>query len=172
MKTYLFLGLTLSVAAGCSSSYEVGNEPAPDKYSFAQVNENAKDNSVTISTMHGDEIRATDLFVSGDSTTFLQSTTEKRITIATSSVGRITIKNAGAGAIDGLIAGAIVGVPAGWIFGSMVSALNDDVNSIDGPAAAVVFAGTAVLGAAVGGAIRHTDVYIFQPTNNNSQKEK
>lgn len=171
MKTYFLFGLTLSVGIGCSSSYDVGNEPAPDKYSFAQVNENANDQSVTIWTIQGEEIRATDLFVRGDSTTFLQSTTKKRIAVATSSVERIAIKNAGAGAIDGLIAGAIVGVPAGWLFGSAVASLNDK-NGVDGPAAAIVFGGTAVLGAVVGGLIHHTDVYIFQSKHSNSQKEK
>ena len=172
MKTCLLIGLTLSVATGCSSSYHVGKEPAPDKYSFAQVNEIAKDHSVTIWTMRGEEIRAACLFVGDDSTTFLHSNTEKRITIATSSVETITIKNVGAGAIDGLIPGAIVGVPAGLLFGSLVAASEDRVNSIDGPSAAGVFAGTAALGALVGAAIGHTDVYIFQSTNNNSQKEK
>ena len=122
--------------------------------------------------MQGEEIKATNLFVSGDSTTFLRSTTEKRITIATSSVGTITIKNVGAGAIDGLIPGAIVGVPAGWLFGSLVAAGEDRVNSIDGPSAAGVFAGAAALGALVGATIGHTDVYIFQSTNSTSQKEK
>lgn len=172
MKTCFLFGLTLSVATGCSSSYYVGNEPIPDKYSIAQVNENSKDHSVTIRTMQGEEIGATNLFVSGDSTSFLRSTREKRITIATASVETITIKSVGAGAIDGLIPGAIVGVPAGWIFGSLVAAGEDRVNSIDGPTAAGVFAGTAALGALVGATIGHSDVYIFQSTNNTSQKEK
>ena len=171
MKTYLLFGLTLSVATSCSSSFNVSNEPAPDKYSFAQVNENAKDHSVTIWTMQGEEIRATDLFVRDDSTTFLQSATKKTITIATSSIETIIIKNAGAGAIDGLIPGAIIGVPAGWLFGSLVAGL-DDRNGVDGPSAAGVFAGTAALGAIVGATIGHTEEYIFQSKNNNSQKEK
>ncbi len=171
MKTYLFFVLTMLVAAGCSSSYDVSNEPAPDMYSFAQVNENAKDRSMTIWTTQGEEIRATDLFVRADSTTFRQSTTQKRIVIATSSVERIAIKNAGAGAIDGLIAGAIVGVPAGWVIGSGVAEL-DDRNGVDVPSAAIVFGGTALIGAVVGGLIRHTDEYSFQSHDNNSQKEK
>ncbi len=171
MKTHLLFGLTMSVATGCSSSYHVGNEPAPDTYSFAQVSENAKGYSVTIWTIQGEEIRATDLFVRGDSTSFLQSTTEKRITIATSSVETITIKKAGAGAVDGLIPGAILGVPAGWLVGSMAAAF-DDNRDVDGAVAAGVFAGVVVLSAGVGAAIRHTDEYIFQSKNNNSQKEK
>lgn len=171
MKAYFLFGLTLSVATGCSSSYNVGNEPAPDTYSFAQVNENAKDHSVTIWTMQGEEISATDLFVRGDSTTFLQSTTEKRIAIATSSVETITIKKVGAGAIDGLIPGAIIGVPAGLLLGSIAVAFKDN-RDVDGPVAAGVFAGVAVLGASVGAMIGHTDEYIFQSKSNNSQKEK
>lgn len=172
MRAYLILTLTLLAAIGCTSSYNVSNKPAPDTYSLAQVNENAKNQSFTISTMDGEEIRATDLFVGDDSTTFLQSPTDKRITIATSSVKIITIKSVGAGAIDGLKVGAIAGTPIGLLFGSIAAKLEDNGMAVDWVAATGLIAGTAVLGAGVGALIRHTDEYIFQSKNNNSQKEK
>lgn len=171
MKACFLFGLTLSVAAGCSSSYTVGNEPGPDTYSFAQVNENVKDHSVAIRTLQGEEMRATGLFVGSDSTSFLLSSTNKRMTVATASVETITIKKAGAGAINGLIPGAIIGAPAGLLLGSLAVAFKDN-RDVDGPVAAGVFAGVAALGAGVGALIGHTDEYILQSKNNNSQQEK
>jgi UDP-N-acetylmuramyl pentapeptide synthase len=108
MRAYVLLGLTLSVSSGCSSTYEVRD--------FAKVNEKAVDNTVTISTKEGEEMRAKDLSVRDDSTTFLEVTTEKRITITTLSVGTFAMNNVGAGAIDGLFGGAIVGAPMGALW--------------------------------------------------------
>lgn len=173
MKAYILLGLTLSVATGCSSSYYVSNEPAPDKCSFAQMNENAKDQSSTIVTMQGEEIQATDLFVGGDSTTFLQLTSPKRRTIATSSVKIIRIDNVRTGAVDGLIRGALVGGGVGLLFQALATALGqpgsvlNTLGNVGGP-----IAGGALLGAGVGAIVRHTDRYFFQTQSDDSQKGK
>lgn len=175
MKTYLLFALTLSVATGCSSSYDVANEPTPGKYSFTQVNENAKDQSFTILTTQGEEIDATDLFVRGDSTSFLEpsvASTNKRSTIATSSVERITIKQTGAGAVDGLVWGAIVGAPIGLLLGSAAAALEDNGEAFDWAVVAGSVAVASVLGGGVGALIRHSDEYIFRSQSNSSQKDK
>jgi len=179
MKVNFLFGLTLSVATGCSSSYYVANEPAPDKYSLAQVNETAKDQSFTISTIHGEEIDATDLFVTGDSTSFLEpsfASTENRSAIPTSSVETITIKDAGAGAVDGLVWGAIVGAAGGLLLGTLAVIAYGLPATEDWVEVTGWVAGTAVVGggvgAGVGALIRHSDEYIFQSQSNSSQEHK
>jgi hypothetical protein len=173
MKACFLFGLTLSVATGCTSSYDVANEPAPDKHSFAQVNEDAKGQSFTISTVHGEEIDATDLFIGADSASFLEPSvlyTDKRSTIPTSSIKTIIIKHVGAGAVDGLVWGVIVGTPIGALAGAAAEGIQGEATPALATASVIVTA--AALGAGVGAIIRHTDEYIFQSTNNNSQKEE
>lgn len=169
MKTCPVFALTLSLATGCSSTYNVSNEPAPDAYSFTQLNENATDHSVAIRTIEGEEIRATELFVGGDSTSFLESTSDKRITIATSSLETIRIKHVGAGAVDGLVWGTVVGAPIGLLLGSAAAELEDNGQSVDWVAAVGLTAGVAVLGGGMGALIRHTDEYIFELKGNDSR---
>ena len=172
MKTCLLFGLTLSVAAGCSSSYYVADESAWHTYSLAQMNEIAKNQSVTISTIHGEVTDAADLSVRGDSTTFLQSTSQHRITIPSTSVETIAIDNVGAGAIDGLVLGALIGIPIGLLLGSAAASLEDNGDDFDWAVVAGSVGVAGIVGAGVGALIGHTDEYSFQSNIKSSQKEK
>jgi hypothetical protein len=172
MKIHFFLGLILSAATGCSSSSYVGKEPARDTCSFAQLNENCKGHIVAIWTLQGEEIMANDLFVDPDSTTFQESTTEKRTAIVTSSVERVTIRRVGAGAIDGIIWGAIVGAPIGVFLGAAAAALEDSGDKLDGAVVAGSIAVASALGAGVGALARHTDEYVFPSGKSSHRKGK
>ena len=151
MRTDSVIGLALLIATGCSSSYDVSD--------YARVNESALDQSVTVATWEWGKIKGTDLFVRGDSTTFLESASEKRIVIPTSSVKSVAMNRTGGGAVDGLIAGAIVGVPLGVLFSAFATGLEGggyDVGALIGP-----IVGAAALGAGIGALIGHTDTYNF-----------
>jgi len=160
MKACFLFGPILSVVAGCTSSYDVANESSPDKYSFAQVNEDAKDQSFTISTVHGEEIDATDLFIGADSASFLEPSvlyTDKRSTIPTSSVETITMRRAD------WVAGA-EGFGIGFLSGAMLGVLlasggNGDTPLIEGSVG--VGAVTGFLGAIVGVIVGHKYEYQF-----------
>jgi hypothetical protein len=151
MRAYCLIVLIPLIATGCSSSYDVSD--------YAQINEKALDQSVTVAASEWGKIRGTDLFVRADSTTFLESATEKRIVIATSSVKSVAINSTREGAVDGLIAGAIIGAPLGALFSAYATGMGGggfDVGALVGP-----IVGAAALGAGIGALIGHTDRYNF-----------
>jgi len=155
MRAYCLIVLIPLIATGCSSSYDVSD--------YAQINENALDQSVTVATWEWGKIRGTDLFLRGDSTTFLEPATEKRIVIATSSVKSVAMNNTGGGAVDGLIAGAIVGAPLGALFSAYATGMKAEKGGggFDVGALVVPIVGAAALGAGIGALIGHTDTYNF-----------
>jgi hypothetical protein len=161
MRPNLFFVLAIPVAIGCSSSYEAGTNAALDKSFLVQVNENARDRHVAITTSDGKGISATRLLVGRDSTSFLESTTDTRMTIATSSVGIVRITHAGAGAVDGLFWGALIGTPIGIFLGKGAAVLEDNGDFLDWMVVAGSVGASGVIGAIVGVSIRHTDEYIF-----------
>ena len=175
MKAWFLFGLILSAVTGCTSSYDVANEPVPiqhwprtpDKYSFAQVNEDAKDQFFTISTVHGEEIDATDLFIRGDSTSFLEPSVASGSTIATSSVETITIKKAWVGGLEGFGFGFIPGAVLGGVAGDHSSG---EVEFAWYEGAVVVGTVTGVIGGIIGLIVGHTYEYQFVNKADSSKK--
>ena len=151
MRGCCLTGLTLLIATGCSSTYDVGDS--------SRVNINVPDRTVAITTWEGSEITGTGLSVRDDSTALLESPAGKRITIATSSVKSIAVNSTGGGAIDGLIVGGIVGAPLGVMLSAYSTSMEGsgmDIGALVGP-----IVGAAAVGAGVGAIMGRTDTYNF-----------
>jgi hypothetical protein len=146
--------VALAVLGGCAHGHEV----ARDLASLEALDERLRDRQVTLTLVDGSTRTVWDVAVRPDSTHWQLECVSGPLTIATSQVREITIRNRARGALDGLLIGFLVGAPLGaGLMDNPDGPANDLLNRAEaGAAGGLAFAAVgAPIGAIVGSRLRY-----------------
>lgn len=152
---------------GCVSSRHVENNPG---YGYAIVNVRSQTGKAYIRLADGKKMKAFNIYMQSDSTSWTDPGTGNIMTIATQRIYSVSFKNRGRGALEGLGIGFLVGVVWGTVAGY---ALGDDPPNIlydrmsAGEKSIILGVGLGlfggVIGLPIGAAIGSREVYYFGP---------